>query len=459
MLVRGLGLAVIILTGGLRMRATACAEPPPPTGASTAADLVDLAFLADGQVVEGKILSEENGEVRMRVIMGGIEAETTFRRGEVHRIQRDVPRSVPEPRPVHRTIEPSLPPSSPPPGTIEQPKPVSERPPRSERTNLLVAMSDRYFIGSRPGGIDRPSIETLAPFMESGDSDVKDVVKRVLGIAVLYDLMNATSDFTVEARRLQLEALAFALTAEDSPSIKELRRAGEWLGAEGGAIDQAAERFRELIATSVSIQKSQNQLRHRVRAMLAQRAPEELPEGSLIIRFEVPNVADGRITTATTGYATVTNRTGATLYDLAIVVDVEMNADAIEKMWQAELRHWENARVMEAMFGVDGASWEKRVEAHRLRAERAKLGYGSVVLVDRLSAGSSVKVLLGPLGDIDRIFQTATVTCYRENIGWTQAHLDVSEMRATIRRVVEAQTEREQRQAPQPQRRRPPGRR
>lgn len=406
------------------------------SGGGSDTETVDLVHFVGGKVIEGKIVGETDREIRVLVKMGSIRAEVPYQRSEIERIERGVAVVRPAPKPAQKPARPV------PDRAVETPTPApvehvaAPRAPRSERMSLMAAMSEEYYTGTQR--VAHPHrIEDLAAFRDSKDPSVQRLVKSAIGIHLLFEITNRKRDFTLEAAKFYAELAEYALTSLDSPPSEALHEVGRIFGSRGGAVDRAAERLRSIMADSVEIQRSQNAMREAARAMLAAGAPGDLL--GIEVRFETPSSPNGSVTPVTAGFAVVTNRTKEPLHDLAIVTDVRMNRARIEKMWEAEYAHWVQARAMEALLGVDEASWQKRVEARRLRAERAKLGYGGVVYVERIPAGSSVRVLLGPLGDIDQIAETVTVSCFAEGVGATRMDLDVEAMRETIMRVVKAQ--------------------
>lgn len=83
------GLAGTVLIAGVTLAAQAAAQPRQGSNAAAQQDeTLDLVIFRDGKVAEGKILEETDTTVRMRVVVAGISAETTYDKSRILQIQR-----------------------------------------------------------------------------------------------------------------------------------------------------------------------------------------------------------------------------------------------------------------------------------------------------------------------------------------------------------------------------------
>jgi hypothetical protein len=82
-------LAGTVLIAGVTLAAQAAAQPRQGSNAAAQQDeTLDLVIFRDGKVAEGKILEETDTTVRMRVVVAGISAETTYDKSRILQIQR-----------------------------------------------------------------------------------------------------------------------------------------------------------------------------------------------------------------------------------------------------------------------------------------------------------------------------------------------------------------------------------
>lgn len=76
---------------GLPGAGTSSAYADETRASGDTAETKDIIVLRSGTVVEGQILEEENGRVKIIISVAGIQAPTTYRTSEILEIQRDIP--------------------------------------------------------------------------------------------------------------------------------------------------------------------------------------------------------------------------------------------------------------------------------------------------------------------------------------------------------------------------------
>ncbi len=317
----------------------------------------------------------------------------------------------------------------------------------TERERLLRILS-----GAHTGGPNKvalsPLIRKLKPFLASSDEAVRQLASQGVELGVLGLLIEQQSDFRGATRALLIEGVRLAVEhPPEEGTLVTMKEAAAAAAEPGSAFDMLVSQMREMLRTGDEIQKCFNRMRKSVRSLVDLEGLEAL--GAKDLAFKVTPVADRNgITTSSDMQLTVQNNSGRTLHSMTVIVDVVMDDRLVDAAIRAERARWAQADpyVPEELRELQAENLANALSYY----ERLRLGYGTMVHVPALVAGSSVKLPFASAGDIDHVVDSVRLLVVVDDERRHRDSLDVPAMRKAIEEAVK----RQQARRPGPPRRR-----
>lgn len=312
----------------------------------------------------------------------------------------------------------------------------------TEQERLLRILS-----GAHSGGRDKlalsPLIRKLKPFLAASDAQVRRLATQGVELGVLGLLVEQQADFRDAMRALLVEGIRLAVEhPPEEGALDMMKEAAAAVGQPGGAFDTIVGRMREILRTGDEIQKCFHRMRSTVRAMvdgedLVAMAPRTLA----LAATAVPGPNGIQVTSDV--QLTVTNTSSRTLPSVTVIVDVAMDQRKIDAAIRAEKARWAEADpfVPDEMKALQADNLANALRYY----ERLRLGYGTMVHVPVLAAGSAVRLPFASAGDVDQVVEAVQVLVVTGAKNRHSESLDVAALRKAIENAVKRQPPRRRR--------------